>query len=287
MRLWLRTLRVDQWVKNVFLFVPIFFSGRVPTAEDLYRLGLGFLCFSLVASCVYIINDLQDLQSDRAHPVKRNRPLAAGTVRVGAAKIMAIGCLLLGIAISWGLGHVTTTLLCAYFALNVAYSSRLKHWAIVDINCIAIGFLLRVFMGGQLAQVEVSHWLGIMTYLLAMFLALAKRRDDLVVKERSGALVRRAMDGYNAEFVNAAMVVFAAVLVVGYSTYVSSAEVMARYGSAFLFLSVIPVVTGLLRYLQLTLVLERTGSPTKLLLSDAFLQTVIAIWLGLIVVFIY
>lgn len=283
----IRLIRVEQWVKNVFLFVPVFFSGVIPGQATFLHLVLGVLSFSLVASAVYVLNDLVDVESDRKHPVKCARPLASGAVPKRLAIPISLGCCAAGLIPAWSLSPLFLTMLVAYLLINLAYSFRLKHIAIIDINCIAGGFLLRVFGGGAIAGIVVSHWLGVMTYLLAMFLALAKRRDDLLIKERSGVVARRAIDGYGLEFVNAAMVIFAAVLLVGYTTYTAAPEVVARYGTPFLFLSVIPVATGLLRYLQLALVMERTGSPTRLVLHDRFLQAVILAWVSFFAVIMY
>jgi 4-hydroxybenzoate polyprenyltransferase len=169
-------------------------------------------------------------------------------------------------------------ILGAYLILNVAYSFFLKHQAIIDVVCLALGFVLRVLAGGVAAAVPVSHWIIIMTFLLALFLALAKRRDDLLLAAE-GQSARRSIDGYSLEFVSTSMAVMAAVIIVAYILYTVSPDTIQKHGTDRLYLTGIWVVVGLLRYLQLALVENCTASPTKILLQDRFLQTVLALWI--------
>jgi 4-hydroxybenzoate polyprenyltransferase len=169
-------------------------------------------------------------------------------------------------------------ILGSYLTLNLAYSLFLKHFAVVDVVCISLGFVLRVYAGGVAAEVPISHWIVALTFLLALFLALGKRRDDLsLIADGHGA--RKSLDGYNLEFVGLAMGVMAAVIIVAYLLYTVSPETIKRHGTDQLYLTAFWVIVGLLRYFQISLVEVRSGSPTNILLNDRFLQIVMVLWL--------
>jgi len=170
--------------------------------------------------------------------------------------------------------------------MNIVYSFGLKHVPIADIVCIAVGFVLRIFAGGTAAQVPISPWIVIMTFLMALFLALAKRRDDLRLVDQ-GHQVRKAIDGYNAEFISLAMGVMASVIIVAYILYTVSPEIVAKHGTKRLYMSSVWVILGILRYLQITFVEEDSGSPTRVLIRDRALQAIIALWLVNIYLLLY
>ena len=172
-----------------------------------------------------------------------------------------------------------------YVILNLAYSGFLKHIAIIDVVCIAIGFVLRIRAGGVAGDVAISPWIMIMTFLLAMFLALAKRRDDLLLDDGPG--VRKSLDGYNMEFVSSGMIVMASVIIVSYILYAVSPEVIEKHGTANLYLTAFWVIVGLLRYMQITFVKNQSGSPTLILLKDYLLQATVLLWLVSIYLLIY
>lgn len=279
-------MRPEHWVKNLFLFVPAFFAARLAEPVVLGRTVLAFTAFSLTASAVYVLNDLADAAHDRQHPLKRRRPVASGTVgRRSAASLMSV-LLLSGSALAYGLGREVLLVCWLYFLLNVFYSFFLKHIAIVDIALIGLGFLLRVFAGGAAAGVAVSQWLIVLTFLLALILALAKRRGEFVL-ETGGGTSRRSLEGYNLPFLDASMVVCSTVAIVAYLMYCFSPEVTERIGSHHIYWTAFFAIVGILRYLQLTLVFNRTESPTWVLLHDVFLQMVLAGWLGCFVWLLY
>lgn len=286
MRTAIKLLRVDQWVKNGFLFFPGFFAGAIFQEGVARHVLLGFAAFCLCASGIYILNDLRDVESDRVHPRKKDRPIAAGKVPVPFAWSLSVALIIVGPILAYFIEPRFALLLVAYLVMNVAYSFGLKHLAIIDITCIALGFLLRIWSGGVLAHVPITMWIEIMTFLLALFIALAKRRDDVLLSE-AGHEVRKSIDGYSLEMVHASMVMIASITVVSYILYTVSPDAIARLHSAKLYYTSVFVLLGMLRYFQLALVYERSGSPTRLLLRDLPLQLIIAGWISAFVLILY
>lgn len=279
MPLYIRLLRCHQWLKNLFVFAPAFFANRLFHLGAFSRTFLAFCAFSLVASAVYIFNDLNDVEFDRAHPQKCRRPIAAGEVLRPHAISIALVCLLSGLLVSAFLGVGCVVVLLAYVVLNVLYSLSLKRVAVLDIFIISLGFILRLLMGGEAINLGLSAWISVMTFLLAMFLALAKRRDDLVI-EGGEKSVRAAIDGYNLQFIDISLAIMASVVLVAYLMYCLSPEVMQRMGENT-YLTFVFVVLGLLRYLQITFVFGESGSPTMVLIRDKFIRLIVVGWVAL------
>lgn len=275
-------------MKNAFVFLPLFFGWKLAGPEAVVRAGLAFFAFCLAASAVYVVNDLKDVAEDRAHPTKRNRPLASGALspREGLtfAAVLLAGALVLTLRLASG---PFAGILAAYLGINLLYSFLLKHRALIDLGCIAVGFVLRVFAGGVVTDITPSHWIVLMTFLLALFLGFAKRRDDLLLSAAGCEKTRRSLDGYNLEFVSAAMMIMAAVVIVSYILYTVSPEVIAKHGSDKLYLTAIFVIMGVLRYLQITLVECKSGSPTLVLLRDGFIQASLLLWIASCYVILY
>ncbi|WGF87093.1 decaprenyl-phosphate phosphoribosyltransferase [Marinivivus vitaminiproducens] len=272
----LALLRPHQWIKNLFVAAPLFFTPSELTAESVVRVLLGMVCFCVLASAVYILNDYADREADRRHPEKCMRPLAAGTVSVSTAFALMAVLFVGGTTVAFLLSPTFALLALVYFGLNLGYSFGLKHFAIVDVMIIAFGFILRVEGGARLIEVAPSAWIVIATGLLALFLAIAKRRDDLV--RSLGQDHRRSLDGYNKPFLDTALAVILGALLVAYMVYTTDVAVMERLGTPKLFYTAPFVVAGILRYLQITLVEERSGSPTKIVLTDRFLIVTVLGW---------
>lgn len=279
-------IRTEHWVKNLFLFLPSFFAARLTEPALLWRAVLGFFAFSLIASAVYVLNDLVDAPHDRNHPDKCRRPIASGAIGKRQAIVLLVLLLLGGGALALSLHWEFLLIGAVYFVVNVAYSFSLKHIALIDVSLIGLGFLLRVFAGGVVTGVEVSQWLIVLTFLLALILGLAKRRGEYLV-ETNGQPFRRSLEGYNLPFLDMAIVVCSTVAIVAYLMYCFSPEVTGRIGSNKIYYTAFFVVIGVLRYLQLTLVYNKTESPTRALLRDLFLQIVLLGWIGAFVWLLY
>ncbi|MDZ4786215.1 MAG: UbiA prenyltransferase family protein [bacterium] len=275
----LKLIRPTHWIKNLFLLIPIFFAGNIFHIESLGIIALGIIAFNLIASAVYIINDLTDIEVDRIHPLKKERPLASGEVSRSTATIILVIFLLSGLFLSYLLNPTFFILLNCYLVLNIAYSFGLKNIAIVDLFIVSLGFLLRIHSGGILSGVEVSHWLSIMVLLLSLFLVLAKRRDDLVLQISTHSIIRKTSASYNLEFINACLTIFAAVIVVSYIMYTVSEEVIEHFNSSNLFITTLFVIAGIMRYLQIAMVEQNSGSPTSILVKDKFIIITILLWI--------
>jgi len=282
-----RLLRPHQYVKNGFVLLPLFFGHKLNDPAALKNALWAFVAFCLTSSSVYVLNDIRDREADRHHPEKCRRPLAEGSLLLTHALAVLGFTLVLAMSLSLALlPPVFLVYLLGYFCLNVVYSFYLKDFSIIDLFCIATGFVLRVLSGGQVVGVPVSHWIIIMTFLLAILIALGKRRDDLFVFDE-GENVRKSLQGYSLEFISLSMVIMSSVVIVAYILYCVSPEVTQRYGTDSLYLTGFWVLAGVLRYMQLVFVKKKGGSPTLLLLHDGFLWLVILGWLISFYVLIY
>lgn len=273
----IKLLRPHHYIKNIFVFAPMFFSFSF-NEINLSSTILAFLLFSLTASSIYILNDIADVEEDRKHPEKKNRPIANGTVSLITAKILFILISFSSLIFSFFYNKNIFVVLFFYFILNISYSLKLKHVSLIDIFIISIGFVLRLFAGSTLINKPLSPWIIIMTFLLSLFLAIAKRRDDVLLS-LNGKETRKNIDGYNFEFVNAVMVFMSGVIVVSYLMYTVSEEVTRRLGTNYLFLTTAFVILGIFRYMQITFVEQNSGSPIKILLNDKILKLTIFFWL--------
>ncbi len=279
----LTLLRVEQWVKNLFVFLPLFFSGNFLNTELFLKSCVAFVVFSLASSTIYIINDYADAESDRQHPDKKNRPIASGAISKKTA--LGIATLLIGLIISiilfitaglqQNIGKLAIVIL-AYLGMNLAYTFRLKHVAIIDVCLISIGFVLRVMAGGYSTEIPISQWAILLTFVLALVLALGKRRGELINAQISGK-TRRSLDGYNVQFADIALSISVTLAIISYLMFTVQPEVQNRFGNK-IFYTFIFVVFAFLRYLQQTLVHNRTESPTKIIYKDRYIQATLILW---------
>jgi 4-hydroxybenzoate polyprenyltransferase len=279
--------RPHQYVKNLFIFLPAFFAFKLHQSELFVNASIAFCAFSLVASSVYVLNDWLDRFEDAGHPEKCQRPIAAGRVNFHTAIVVFFALLLGGMLLSVTISISVFYLICLYFILNIAYSLKLKHIPIIDIILIATGFVVRVFVGGEATHITLVNWIIIMTFLLALFLALGKRRDDVLFYLKTNNRTRRVVDGYNLVFLDASMVMTASIVILAYILWSISPEVTAKHESQYIYLTSIFVFLGVLRYMQIAFVEEKSGSPTKVLLKDLFVQCTLLFWIGSFVWILY
>ena len=285
--IYLKLLRLKDWAKNLFLFVPLFFAGEIFNYVKLLRVSEGFIAFCCIASSIYIINDYADKEEDKKHPLKRNRPIASGAISTGAALSILAILIATGFFIAYFINIKFFIILGIYFLLNIGYSLGLKNIAILDIFIIAIGFPLRVRAGGNIANVDVTVWLNIMIFLLALFMAAGKRRDDVLLKISSGENMRKAIKGYTLDFLNALLALISSVMIVSYFMYTVSQSVMERHNTSRLYLTSLFVMAGIMRYLQIIDINSDSGSPTKILYKDRFIQIALLLWMVSFYLIIY
>lgn len=281
-------LRPQQWIKNLFIFIPVFFAGELGDFSRWGALAWAFLAFCLISSCIYVINDIRDLDQDKLHPEKSKRPIAAGAISKREAWALAASLLPAGLLVArYADSQMFLVVLIGYFVANLGYSFGLRKVSILDIIIVSSGFVLRVAGGGLVADVPISPWMMMMVFLLALFLAVAKRRDDLLVFYRSGRVMRKSLETYNLDYINSLLVMISGIIVVAYLMYVISPEVMARFQAPHLYLTSIFVIAGVMRYLQITLVENRSGSPTRVLYQDNFIRFTVLGWMLVFYYIIY
>jgi decaprenyl-phosphate phosphoribosyltransferase len=281
----LALLRPHQWVKNAFVVAPLFFTPGMLSRHNLLLVLLGFVSFCLLASAVYVLNDLMDRAGDRLHPDKRHRPLAAGTVSVTTAYILLFVLAIAGLGLAFSLTRGFAEIALLYLAVNIAYSTWLKRVSIVDVMLVAMGYVLRIYAGAALIGVTASVWIIVCAGLVSLFIALAKRRDDVVKQLDAGH--RTALKGYTKPFLDAAIGIVLSGLVVSYIIYTTDQTVMQHFGTERLYVTTPFVIMGVMRYLQIALVEERSGSPTTIVLTDRFLILCVLAWLATFAALIY
>ncbi len=307
----LRLIRPSQWIKNIFVFAPVLFGGALLDVHALLAGVVAFFSFSFAASSIYCFNDIHDVADDRRHPEKCHRPVASGAVSAAQAYGVMGLTFVLGVLLTFLLPFLehqtaagplpsdgmprlesscispTLYVVVFYWLLNLAYCVRLKQYAIIDVCIVAFGFVLRMLAGGEAAGIELSHWIVLMTFLITLFMAFAKRRDDVLRMERTGEAPRKNTNRYNATFMDQALTITASVTLVCYIMYTVSPEVMRNFHSNKLYLTSIFVLVGLLRYMQIAVVDKRSGDPTKVVLRDRFVQFDVLAWLVAFVLIIY
>jgi len=279
---WLRALwielRPSQWVKNLFVFAPVFFSERLFVPAVLWRSLMAFGCFCAVSSSIYLLNDLMDCAQDRLHPEKRHRPLAAGLLKAWTAQVALVGLLGVSLAGAAALSGAFAMILAGYWGLNLWYSLRLKHLVIIDVFAIATGYLLRVIGGAVVIGVAMSTWLLICTTLVALFIALCKRRHELVLLEEDAQGHRQVLGDYPIPFLDAMIGIITASALVSYTLYTVSEDIMAKFGSPGLLLTVPFVLYGFFRYLYLVHRHEEGGDPAQSIMTDRPMLANLMLW---------
>lgn len=277
--LYLKLIRANNWIKNLFILLPLFFSGELFNLTKLSNTILVIIGFSLVTSFVYIINDIFDINFDKNHQEKRFRPIASG--RISIKKSVVIGSLLLFIGFS-------VLLLCSwnaflisiiYVGLNLLYSAKLKHVSVIDFVIVAVGFVLRILIGGEVGDVELTQWMTIMVFLLCLFIAITKRRHDVYLYEFNEQVNRKVVTKYTVEFMDKLLSINSSTLLVAYLLFITSEDVLTRYPSKYLMLTFLFVLIGVFRYNQITSVNNKGSSPLKILFEDIFLQITLFLWL--------
>lgn len=275
LRALLKTMRPRQWTKNAFIFAAIVFDGKLFHLTDFLHTLAGFGLFCLISSAVYIFNDLLDVEADRQHPTKKNRPITSGKIPVPVAILAGVLLVVLTLGLAYLLGWRFALVLLVYFAMMLAYSKWLKHIPIVDVFILAAGFVLRVHAGTTLIHVQrFSPWLYVVMTLLALYLGFGKRRAELALLTDSSTSHRKVLDGYSIPLLDQYIIIVSGTTIVAYSLYT-----FFRPDAPLDLMLTIPfVVYAIFRYLYVIQIKHAGGEPEEILLSDRPLQIAIALW---------
>lgn len=277
-RLLLMAMRPHQWIKNSFILTPLLFGEKLNDLAAVVAVVLAFVTFCLMASAVYLVNDCVDAAEDRAHPEKRLRPISSGAVSISLALSAAAAFLFVAFGIAASLGQQFVVTAAIYCALMFGYSLSLKRVMILDCMIIASGFVLRVVSGAIAAGVRPSHWLMVCAFLLALYLAFTKRRQEMLMLARDAAAHRRVLSAYTVNYLDQVNNILIGAAIVCYALYTVAPETTANFGTDALIYGTVFVVYGLLRYMALTLNPANGGNPSKMLLRDKPLLLTVAGW---------
>lgn len=276
--LW-KTIRPVHWIKNVFVFAPLFFSGHATELDKLARVFVIFLSFSAMASAVYCFNDIMDRERDRSHPKKCKHPIASGALPLNIATFFGLGLAIFSLALACSIAPIILLLLFLYGVINITYGFWLKNIVILDVFFVSSGFVLRVLSGGVAINVEVSSWLIVTTFLLALFLSISKRRHELVLLADMADNHRPVLNQYTVRLADEMISVVTPVILITYILYTLSAETLARFNSKMLYITSIFVVFGIMRYLYLIHRKNLGDDPTELVIHDIPLLITIFGWI--------
>lgn len=302
----LKLLRVRQWIKNLALYAAITFGGQLFNQAAFMQVTWGFIAFSCIASATYIANDIVDAAKDRLHPFKKNRPIASGRISIPEAVVIFIILLVVGFGIALSLNPLFTLLLILYVSLQILYSLKLKSVVILDIMVIAAGYIIRVFAGDALSGYHISVWLILTTISLSLFLAIGKRRSELtLLKSHQGTKIdeiRMSLSHYSEKLLDAFIAMFAASTFMFYAmfTFIENSggmritfepllpEFLPFYlQRKWLMITIIPVIYGLMKYLQIIYEKSEGESPDRVLLSDKSLLAGVTSWVLLVIFILY
>ncbi len=277
----IQQLRIRQWTKNLVLFAGVIFSHHFTEGRELARASQAFLAFCLLASSVYVLNDIRDVDRDRVHPKKRNRPIASGRLSMGTARVMVVVLLAAAAVAARPLGTGFLLVAGIYYTLNLGYSLWLKQVVLLDVMIIAIGFVLRAVAGVEALSVreDISPWLLVCTLFLALFLAVSKRRAEVTLLAGHAGDHRATLEEYPVALVDQLVPVVTAATVISYAIYTVSQDTVAKFGTDRLVYTVPFVVYGVFRYLYLVYRQGRGGSPSEVLLTDRPTLVNVGLWL--------
>ncbi|NOT47437.1 MAG: decaprenyl-phosphate phosphoribosyltransferase [Acidobacteria bacterium] len=274
----LAAMRPHQWVKNLFIFAPLLFGRKL---TDLSAVGAAlttFCMFCLLSSALYIFNDWLDADEDRAHPEKRNRPISSGELPVPAALLCSASLAATAFCLAWWLGTSIVVVGAVYFVLIVAYSLSFKRLIVLDCIAIASGFVLRVIGGAVAINVVPTHWLIVCAFLLALFLAFSKRRQEMLTLLNNAVEHRKVLGQYSVAYLDQVNIILIGAAIVSYALYTVAPETVERFGTDVLIYGTVFVIYGMLRYLALINHPEKGGNPSKMLLRDRPLLITVVAW---------
>ncbi len=279
-------LRITSWAKNFFVFVPLIFAKQLFNRTDFFEVVLGFILFSAAASSIYVVNDIVDAKRDSIHPLKRNRPVASGKVTVKEAKFIALLLFASTILISFTVNLSFVAIVWAYVVLNIFYSHYLKQIVIVDIFCIALGFMLRVIGGAVIISVNISSWLILTTLFLSLFLAVMKRRVEIATSEKA-VEQRNVLKDYSLSFIDQISSITGGGVIFSYALYTVSERTVQMFGSEYFAATTIFVIFGIFRYMYLVFKKDKGENVVDALITDLPMIINAFFYICTVIIFIY
>lgn len=283
--IYLRLFRVNNYVKNIFIFAPLFFVFQFDKTTVLSAL-YSFVLFSFLASSVYILNDIFDVKSDQKHPQKKYRPIAANHISIKKALWIAVILLLISIGGVLLLNHNVCYAFLSYLGINILYNLVFKKIPIIDVVVISLGFVIRIFIGSYSTNIPASQWILFMTFLLSLFLGFSKRRADVLLMLKTSDL-KSNLKQYSKKGINLIVLVLGALICGSYLGYTLSAQVVERIGSTYVFITAFWVIAGIARYLKVIFTEQKYYSPTSVVIKDLFLQLIMLGWLVTFIIIFY
>jgi len=283
----LKLLRPKHWLKNFLIFIPVTFSGRLFDYNSFIQVLIGFFSFSFLASSIYILNDIRDVEADRQHEVKRNRPIASGAVGIPTAYMLAVILASMALAIDWficGIGKSLLLMLC-YFVVNLGYSMGLKHIPFLDIFLLVLGFLIRVFYGAVIIGESVSHWVALTVISLSFYLSLGKRRNELL-KSNGRITTRRVLKYYSFNFLDKFMYLCLTIAIVFYALWSADESIIIKFNTEKLIWTVPLVILLMMRY-GADIESDSHGDPVEVIIHDKWLLLLTAIYGLIMLLLIY
>ena len=282
------SLRIRQWIKNLFIFAPILFSLNFTNITYLRNSVIAFFLFSFVAGNIYVLNDIIDRKSDINHPKKKFRPIASNALKILPAYILSISIIVITMVAGFFFSREFFIISLFYIGINILYSLYLKKVAVFDVIIIAIGFVLRVMIGGRINEIFLSPWLFIITFLLALFLGLVKRRQEIVLHEKSGLeSTRISLKNYSIPFLDQLISITTSATLISYIIYVLNPDIQNYFHTKELYLTVPFVIFGIFRYLFLTYIKQKGENPEEIIFTDLPFLINIILWIGVFVILIY
>lgn len=281
------SLRPRQWIKNLFIFLPLIFGKRLLEAPIALKTFAAFILFSLAASSVYLFNDILDIKKDKEHAIKRLRPIASGRVSIKQASVASGILSIISIGFSFLLNTCFGFVVLVYIMFNMLYTKLLKNIVLIDLFCISFFFLLRIIAGTSIVRVEFSYWMIFMTVLLALFLGSVKRRQEIVVLKKRAATHRKVLVKYDTYFIDQMINVIASSIVVVYMLYTIDGRTVSLFGSNHLIFTIPFVYYGIFRYLYLIHKVYKDGDPTRMILFDRPMQLNLAMWVISCIAIVY
>ena len=275
----LNLIRIKQWIKNIFVFIPMFFGKELFVSGNFYHAMIAFFSFSFMSSAVYCMNDIRDVEYDKNHPVKKNRPLASGAMPIKVGYLTGIVMFLCSIVLAFYLGVADfSVLISTYFLVNIGYSFLFKNVIYVDVVIISLGFLIRLWAGAVVTNIELSNWIIFLVFLLTMFLGLGKRKGELLLLQNFNKKSRLNMGKYSINTINILLRTLIVIITLIYTLYTIHPNIKFYNGDYYAVFTIFPVFLGLLRYYKLIDLNQDYGNPTKIIWRDRVIQILLMIW---------